>query len=499
MPRDGSGTYTRPPGTIGVPDTTIESTKYNSFTADVEYDLNQPRPVPAGGTGASTPAAARDNLDAEVAGQQVTNFDTHTWEGGSFFAFSSATNPPVAAHGFIGTVQMMDANNITVQARDLDGPTSPGIVYVRHKRAGIWSAWVAEGAAQFVELAGDTMTGPLTINSAGGAPALNVKRNGAGSIAVFEDDRLDGTSYIQINSQLGAAMFGTFVNNPAVLSPANPANYLMNWDTNNLIANLIYDLNVSKVSPIIALNSTAAGQNHITGRKGGLDRWTMQFGNNAAESGGNVGSDFALYRYNDAGGGAARAFGINRANGAMTIDSNVQFNAGFATIGITPADNPGLGNTTFGFNMRQDGFGPIIFYNRNNYGGIYIGQNIDGSVLYWTRSGVTVGSINVTATSTGYATSSDERLKEDLKSFDAGNIIDDTKVYDFAWKATGERAYGVIAQQAVNVYATPVTYDKDKDWWGVDYSKYVPVILQELKALRARVAQLEGRLDTKPP
>ena len=33
---------------------------------------------------------------------------------------------------------------------------------------------------------------------------------------------------------------------------------------------------------------------------------------------------------------------------------------------------------------------------------------------------------------------------------------------------------------------------KEQDWWGIDYSKYVPVLLQELKALRARVAQLEG-------
>jgi len=63
----------------------------------------------------------------------------------------------------------------------------------------------------------------------------------------------------------------------------------------------------------------------------------------------------------------------------------------------------------------------------------------------------------------------------------------------------------MIAQQAIEVYPTAV-YHAEKDeknardeWWGVDYSKYVPVLLQELKALRARVAQLEGRTDTKPP
>ena len=107
-------------------------------------------------------------------------------------------------------------------------------------------------------------------------------------------------------------------------------------------------------------------------------------------------------------------------------------------------------------------------------------------------SDVTVGSVTNTVSTTAFNTVSDARLKEDLKSFDAGNIIDDTKVYDFKWKSTDERAFGVVAQQAVEVYPQAVTYHTKEDWWGIDYSKYVPVLLQELKALRARVATLEG-------
>jgi hypothetical protein len=108
-----------------------------------------------------------------------------------------------------------------------------------------------------------------------------------------------------------------------------------------------------------------------------------------------------------------------------------------------------------------------------------------------------IGSISQTTTATAYNTSSSGELKEDLQSFDAGHIIDDTNVYDFAWKSTGERAYGVIAQQAVEVYPLAVTHSEEceagPEFWGVDYAKYVPVILQELKALRARVAELEGK------
>jgi hypothetical protein len=123
-----------------------------------------------------------------------------------------------------------------------------------------------------------------------------------------------------------------------------------------------------------------------------------------------------------------------------------------------------------------------------------IGAN--GPVAYFFQGTLTVGSISVSgSTTTAYNTSSDGRLKDDLKTFDAGHIIDATEVYDFHWKDKdpGTRSYGVIGQQAGEVYPSAVTYDEKEDWWGVDYSKYVPVLLQELKALRARVAQLEGK------
>ena len=125
-------------------------------------------------------------------------------------------------------------------------------------------------------------------------------------------------------------------------------------------------------------------------------------------------------------------------------------------------------------------------------------------MLFVNASDGAVGQIATTATATSYVTSSSGELKEDLKSFDAGNIVDDTNVYDFAWKKTGERSYGVIAQQAIDIYPTAVTHTEKSEagdeFWGVDYSKYVPVLLQELKALRARVLELEGRVgvDVQP-
>jgi hypothetical protein len=170
--------------------------------------------------------------------------------------------------------------------------------------------------------------------------------------------------------------------------------------------------------------------------------------------------------------------------------------------GGVPGTAPGLGNTNVGFSVGSSG-GGIIFASRASGGCAFLNVNADGPNVTFSRSGTGVGSISVTTTATAYNTASDASLKEDLKSFDAGNIIDNTNVYDFKWKSTQERAYGVIAQQANEVYPMAVTHtEKDEkggreEWWGVDYSKYTPVILQELKTLRERVAALEGQLTPK--
>jgi len=73
MPRDGSGIYTTPAGTTAVPDTTIESTKYNNNVADVAADLNAPRPIIAGGTGANNAVDAANNLGV-VTGKGAQTF-----------------------------------------------------------------------------------------------------------------------------------------------------------------------------------------------------------------------------------------------------------------------------------------------------------------------------------------------------------------------------------------------------------------------------------------
>jgi len=186
--------------------------------------------------------------------------------------------------------------------------------------------------------------------------------------------------------------------------------------------------------------------------------------------------------------------------------ANISLNARLRTFQLK-VDDTAVFNTLFGGAVAADfGFNASVGLkypgSSTSYGMAFKSATDTsggvGPMVFLNASTALTGSISQATSSVSYNTSSDARLKEDLKSFDAGNIVDNTNVYDFAWKTTGERSYGIVAQQANEVYPTAITYNKEADWWGVDYSKYVPVLLQELKALRARVADLEGKLEARP-
>lgn len=73
-------------------------------------------------------------------------------------------------------------------------------------------------------------------------------------------------------------------------------------------------------------------QNGIIAFKTGLlNRWQI-FKNNVSESGGNVGSDFAIGRYNDAGANIDYPFAISRSTGNVGISSALNV-VGTATVG----------------------------------------------------------------------------------------------------------------------------------------------------------------------
>jgi len=89
--------------------------------------------------------------------------------------------------------------------------------------------------------------------------------------------------------------------------------------------------------------------------------------------------------------------------------------------------------------------------------------------------------------------SSDERLKENIypidNAFDRVNNIEG--VY-FNWKDKSERNVGVLAQQVEKVLPEVVSQDGN-GYLNVDYGGIVPLLLEAIKELEARITELEKK------
>jgi hypothetical protein len=121
-------------------------------------------------------------------------------------------------------------------------------------------------------------------------------------------------------------------------------------------------------------------------------------------------------------------------------------------------------------------------------------------IIFNTGGYGTVGTITSNNTNTSYSTTSDYRLKQDLKNYNALDLVSKINTYDFEWKADNSRMYGVIAHELAGVIPYAVIGEKDaidlKDKiipQGVDYSKLVPILVKAIQELEARIKQLENK------
>jgi len=172
---------------------------------------------------------------------------------------------------------------------------------------------------------------------------------------------------------------------------------------------------------------------------------------------------------------------------------------GSLLVGVT-SGNPGQNNTTTGCNFSGGG----RFFLNNGGSDNIIGRNTDGILISWRRAGVEVGTINVTSSATSYNTSSDYRLKQDLKPINGLDLVNKINVYNYQWKTDNSRMDGVLAHELSEVLPYAVTGVKDGErMQSVDYSKIVPVMIQAIKeedakiiALQNKVIELETEIQT---
>lgn len=131
--------------------------------------------------------------------------------------------------------------------------------------------------------------------------------------------------------------------------------------------------------------------------------------------------------------------------------------------------------------------------------------------VYFQKQGTNIGSISGTSDGGAvlYNTTSDYRLKTDLKNYNGLDLVNKVKTYDYAWKSNNSRMYGVMAHELQEVIPYAVSGKKDAvDKEGkiipqaVDYSKLTPILVKaiqeqdmKMKLLEERILQLEKLLN----
>jgi hypothetical protein len=138
-----------------------------------------------------------------------------------------------------------------------------------------------------------------------------------------------------------------------------------------------------------------------------------------------------------------------------------------------------------------------LYLNRIGTGGA---QNNAEPYVSFRRAGTQIGRIEIATTTTvAYQTSSDARLKTEVKGESPLAVVDRLQPKWFVWNDSQTVDYGFFAQEANEVWPNAVSPggdDLNEDPWMMDQSKLVGLLVGAVQELSARVEELEARLES---
>lgn len=183
--------------------------------------------------------------------------------------------------------------------------------------------------------------------------------------------------------------------------------------------------------------------------------------------------------------------------GRLTLASGITLNGSFI---YGDSANPGISSSETGVGI---GPGGLISVGRSGDIAAVFNRNAsDGTLVQWRREGTVRGSVSITTTATAYNTTSDYRLKEDLRPIaDPIERLMTLIPRNFGWIGTNKRSDGFLSHEVQPIVPDAVTGEKDAvDDEGnpifqqLDHSKLVPLLTASLQKLHLRVAELEALL-----
>jgi hypothetical protein len=208
-----------------------------------------------------------------------------------------------------------------------------GLLFLRFND-GTSTQWVIAApqpdASSFVAKSGDTMTGNLTIaNPVGPDIGLNLSKPASSGFSATIYGRMNGLSRWAFNMSDASPESGSNAGSNFSLSRYNDlGNYIdsplaLSRATGLMTAT---NLTIKKAasSSVLTLDKAAGGINtsYVTGLANGLSRWTVELGNNNPEGSGNIGSDFAISRFDNTGNYLNSPMNIERSNGRVNISGS---------------------------------------------------------------------------------------------------------------------------------------------------------------------------------
>ena len=329
---------------------------------------------PTGATGATGPAGPTGATSTVPGPQGPTGPQGPNWQVGAGLALNTGTTPftidvitpyvPISGAVMTGLLTLsgpptgpLGAATKAYVDSAVTGSTA-GVTSFNTRTGAITLTAADVSGATGLLTTGGTLTGPLTLTNASQASVVfnnTIPTITAGGLWRWTVGT-GGNMNLQVNTA-AAGDWSTYNNNLYVTPTGNAT-----FTSSVTIAPL-----AGSWPTLILQKSGAADASSLYGYKGANPRWQMALGNQSAESTGNLGSDFGLYRFTDAGVYIDSPFTINRATGLTTLSGgtvtgNLLVNQGLVCSGGVMSLNNGTSNWIY---LNNAGLGIPTFTTRS--------------------------------------------------------------------------------------------------------------------------------------
>ncbi|MGC6502542.1 MAG: tail fiber domain-containing protein, partial [Flavobacteriaceae bacterium] len=274
-------------------------------------------------------------------------------------------------------------------------------------------------------------------------------------------------------------------------SLGNKNEMLVVGDQSRIISTEI--LNIDSTNDLVGINTTTPSTTlHLVGEATGTGQIFIEQNDSS--------SDGPDIRFLKSGGSNSSKSAYNSGDNLGFMNTFAYTTSGYIHNGAAGwTANGTAGDTTYHIHTMESGTRTprlqIQDGNTRILGYMSIEDKNDGAFIDFILDGTSEGTIDVDGSGAYYNTSSDYRLKEDFKDFDALSLVRLIKIYDYKWKGISKRGFGVKAHELQTIIPYLVKGEKDgKETQKVDYSKLVPVLTKAIQEQQKVIEQQEEKI-----